>query len=271
LTGEEITKMKARIVSFLLATLAALPCANAQVVPVGGTGQAIIARFYAGIDCTTAQPTGFGTAGLYFPFIAGIPAQFLFRQGATVQDETTATLTAVFSKGSLASTTNYNITNTFLAPIQVNYYYHPNTSPKDWTDFDGFQAGTLVATYSVQEEMFSTVNGVSWGIVSGPFIFSGDFALPDGTIANLQRLMPGGITVTTVTSLATYVSATPGGAPQVVNLTTSKGPFTLGSCAVMIPFSGPGFNPGGGNARSLGVAFDKPGEASLARPAEDPK
>src|SRR5579885_560102 len=150
--------MKSCLLTALLA-LVLVATAGRQGVPVGATGQAIIARFYAGINCQTAQPTGFGTAGLYFPFIAGIPTKYLFRDGATVQDESTAVLTAVFSKSSLSQSTNFNIVNTFLSPIQVNYYYHPNSSPKDWTDFDGFQAGTLVATYSVQEELFSTLNG----------------------------------------------------------------------------------------------------------------
>jgi hypothetical protein len=257
--------MKTRTCSFLLAALAGLTSANAQTVPVGGTGQAIVGRFFAGIDCRTGQPTGVGTAGLYLPFIAGIPTQFLFKAGATHNDVDTAVLTGVFSRGSLTNVQNYNMTNTFLSAIQVNYYYHPNSTPKDWTDYDGFQAGQLVATYAVQQEMFSTVNGTSWGIVSGPFTYAADFVLPDGSYANLQRLMPGGITVSTLASLITYVSATPGGAPQVVDLTTGKGPFVLGSCAVMIPFSGPGFNPAGGDRNALGLQ-ERPGSAESVKP-----
>jgi hypothetical protein len=260
--------MKTRALGFVFAALAGVAGANAQPVPVGGTGQAIVGRFFAGIDCKTGQPTGVGTAGLYTPFIAGIPTQYLFKAGATHNDVDTAVLTGVFSKGSLTNVQNFNMTNTFLSAIQVNYYYHPNSSPKDWTDYDGFQTGQLVATYAVQQEMFSTVNGTSWGIVSGPFTYSADFVLPDGSYANLQRLMPGGITVSTLASLITYVSATPGGAPQVVDLTTGKGPFVLGTCAVMIPFSGPGFNPAGGNLHGLGL-LDKPGTADSAKP--DPK
>jgi hypothetical protein len=252
--------MKKRASGFLFAALASLVCANAQVVPVGATGQAIVGRFFAGIDCKTAQQTGFGTAALWLPFVAGIPTPYLFRAGATAYNETTAVLTGVFSKGSLTNVPNFNITNTLLSAIQVNYYYHPNSSPKDWTDFDAFQAGTLVATYQVQEEMFSTVNGTSWGIVSGPFIYSTDFTLPDGTQVNLQTLMPGGITVSTLAALGTFVSATPGGAPQVVDLTTSKGPFTLGTCAVMIPFSGPGFNPASPNSRGSRHSNNLPGK-----------
>jgi hypothetical protein len=248
----------------VLAVLAVSGAASAQSVPVGGTGQAIVGRFFAGIDCRTGQPTGVGTAGLYTPFVAGIPTQYLFKAGATHNDVDTAVLTGVFSKGSLTNVQNYNMTNTVLSAINVNYYYHPNSSPKDWTDYDGFQAGTLVATYAVQQELFSTVNGTSWGIVSGPFTYSADFVLPDGSYANLQRLMPGGITVSTLASLNTYVSATPGGAPQVVDLTTGKGPFVLGSCAVMIPFSGPGFNPAGGDPRSLGL-LEKPQTADSSK------
>jgi hypothetical protein len=92
---------------------------------------------------------------------------------------------------------NSDVTNTFLSAINVNYYYHPNSSPKDWTDYDGFQTGQLVATCAMHAEMFSTVNGASWGGVSGPFTYSADFVLPDGSHANLQRLTRGGITVTT--------------------------------------------------------------------------
>jgi hypothetical protein len=236
--------MKLRTTVCVFTALGSLASLHAQVVPVGGTGQALIARFYAGIDCTTGQPTGFGTAALYIPIQAGIQKQFLFRSGATVFDETTATITGVFSKVAISQSANYNITNTFLPPNKVNYYYHPGTSPKDWTDFDGFQSGQLIATYAVQDELFSTLNGVSWGTVSGPFSFTADFILPDGTKANLANFMPGGITASTIAALGTFVSATPGGAPQVVDLRTSSGPFALGSCAVMTAFSGTGTNPG---------------------------
>jgi hypothetical protein len=236
--------MKKRATAFVFAALTGAVCANAQVVPVGGTGQALIARFYAGIDCKTAQPTGFGTAALFTPIMAGIPAQYLFQPGATVQDVTTATITGVFSKVQLSQSQNFNIVNTFLPSNAVKYYYHPNSSPKDWTDFDGFQAGQLIGVYQVQPEMFSTLNGVSWGVVSGPFTYTSDFILPDGSKANLANFMPGGITAHTIAALGTFVSATPGGAPQVLDLSTGKGPMVLGSCAVMIPFSGSGTNPG---------------------------
>ena len=259
--------MKKRASGFAFTALASLICANAQqAIPVGATGQAIVGRFYAGIDCKTAQPTGFGTAAIYFPFIAGIPTKYLFKPGATVNDESNAVLTGVFSIGSLSSITNYNITNTLLSAIKVYYYYHPNSTPKDWADFDGFQIGQLVGIYDVQEELFSTLNGVSWGIVSGPFSYSADFTLPNGQVTNLQKLMPGGITVTTVAALGTLVSATPGGAPQVIDLTTSKGVTTLGTCAVMIPFSGPGFNPATPSARQSGRSGESDGE-----PREKPR
>jgi hypothetical protein len=154
--------MKKRATAFVFAALTGAVCANAQVVPVGGTGQALIARFYAGIDCKTAQPTGFGTAALFTPIMAGIPAQYLFQPGATVQDVTTATITGVFSKVQLSQSQNFNIVNTFLPSNAVKYYYHPNSSPKDWTDFDGFQAGQLIGVYQVQPEMFSTVFPGVW-------------------------------------------------------------------------------------------------------------
>lgn len=250
--------MKKHATGILFAALAGLAGANAQVVPVGSTGQHLIARFYGGIDCTTHQPTGFGTAALYLPYIAGIQKQFLFKAGATVQNETTAVLTGVFGKVAITSSTNYNVTNTFLAAETVSYYYHPNSSPKDWTDFDGFQAGQLIATYSVKDDMFTTINGVSWGTVSGPFTYSADFTLPDGTIANLANFMPGGGTFSTLAALGTYVT-TPNGQPQIVNLTTGAGPFVLGSCAVMTPFSGTGTNPSNEDSTLQIKGLDKPG------------
>jgi hypothetical protein len=237
-------KMKKLVFSFLFVALASLVTASAQIVPVSGMGQYLIARDLAGINCQTGAPTGFGTAELYFPYIAGIPTNFLFQPGAAVQDESTALLTAVFSKSALSQSSNFDMANVFITPTQVNYYYHPNSSPKDWTDFDGFQAGQLVATYLVQTFMFTVSKGIAFGIGSGPFIYSADFVLPDGTTANLQNFMPGGITVHVMGELGNFVTTTPGGPPQVLNLTTSTGPFVLGSCAVMSPFSGTGINPG---------------------------
>jgi hypothetical protein len=243
--------MNKRAAGLLFAALAGSVIASAQVVPVGAVGQHLVARFYAGIGCTTGQPTGFGTAALYLPYIAGIPKAYLFKAGATVFDETTAVLTGVFGNVALAQSVNDKITNTYLGPQTVSYYYHPNSSPADWTDFDGFQAGTLIATYQVGEDQFSTVNGVSLGVVSGPFTYSADFVLPDGTIANLRNYMPGGGTFTTVAALGDFVSSA-SGAPVVVNLTTSKGPFALGSCAVMTAFSGTGTNPAAPGAGNRG-------------------
>jgi hypothetical protein len=231
--------------------LAVAACASAQVpVPVGAVGQSVIARVYLGIGCPPASaptPTGFGTAALYVPFMVGIPEKFLFRAGATVEDETTATITGVFAKIQLKQTQNGSITNTFLPTNVVNYYYHPNSSPKDWTDFDGFQTGQLIGTYLVATDMFSTVNNVSMGQASGPLTYTADFTLPDGTRTNLAKLMPGGITVTTLADLKNFI-ANKDGSPQVVNLTTSSvpvsnKPVSLGSCALMFPFSGVGTNP----------------------------
>jgi hypothetical protein len=249
--------MKKRTAGFLVAVSASLASVNAQVVPVGSTGQHLIARFYAGVNCTTFQPTGFGSAALYLPYIAGIPTQYLFKAGATVQDETTAILTGVFGNVAITQSTNFNLTNTFLSPQTVSYYYHPNSSPADWTDFDGFQAGQLIATYQVKEDMFTTLNGVSLGVVSGPFTYTTDFVLPNGTTANLANFMPGGGTFTTVAALGTYVT-TSNGQPQVLNLTTGAGPFILGSCAVMTPFSGTGTNPGNENSVLQLEGLDRP-------------
>jgi hypothetical protein len=250
--------MKKRVTGFLFGALASLTCANAQITPVGAVGQHLVARFYAGVNCTTFAQTGFGTAALYLPYIAGIPKAYLFKAGATVFDETTAVLTGVFGNVALSQTTNFNVTNTYLGPQTVSYYYHPNSSPTDWTDYDGFQAGTLIATYQVGEDQFSTVNGVSLGVVSGPFTYSANFVLPDGTIANLANFMPGGGTFTTVAALGSFVT-TAAGQPQVVNLTTSTGPFALGSCAVMTAFSGTGTNPSSGQGRQLGNSSARPG------------
>lgn len=254
--------MKKRATVILLAALAGLASATAQVVPVGGMGQHIVARNLVGIDCTTQQPTGTGTAELYMPYIAGIPQQYLFQAGATTYDETTAVITGVFSKVVLSQTTNYDMTDVFLKPHTISYYYHPNSSPKDWTDFDGFQAGTLIATYQFQMNMFTVAKGISFVTNSGPFAYSADFTLPDGTRANLQNFMPGGITVAVMGELGEFVSASgPGGPPQVLNLTTGAGPLVLGSCAVMSPFSGSGTNPSNENSVLQLEGLDRKGTA----------
>jgi hypothetical protein len=207
-------------------------------------GQHIIARNVVGVDCTSAQPTGFGSAELYFHYIAGIPQEFLYKAGATVQDESTAVITAVFSKIVTSQSMNFDMTNVFLQSHDINYYYHPSSSPKDWSDFDGFQAGELIATYRVQENMFSVAKGISLVVNSGPFTFSKDFILPDGTKANLQDFMPGGINVIVMGELGSFVTDPATGKPVVLDLRTGKGPLVLGSCAVSSPFSGSGINPG---------------------------
>src|SRR3984885_10858853 len=124
-------KMKKRVTGFLFGALACLASANAQIVPVGAVGQHLVARFYGGISCTTGSQTGFGTAALYLPYIAGIPKAYLFKPGATVFDETTAVLTGVFGNVALSQSTNNNVTNTFLGPQTVSYYYHPNVTATD--------------------------------------------------------------------------------------------------------------------------------------------
>lgn len=237
--------MKRKAAPFMF-VLASIGCASAQV-PVGAVGQAVIARVYLGIGCTAPNaPTSFGTAALYIPYMVGVPEKYLFRPGATVEDETTATITGVFSKIQIKQTQNGSITNTFLPTNVVKYYYHPNSSPKDWTDFDGFQQGQLIGTYLVQTDMFTTVNNVSMGQAYGPFTSTADFTLPDGTKVNLIKLMPGGINVTILADLANFI-ANPDKSPVVVNLTSSSAPVSnpvsLGSCAIMFPISGNLFNP----------------------------
>jgi len=171
--------VKRRVIGFLFVALATLTAANAQAVPAGAVGQDIIGRVFPSIGCTTGQPTGSFTTAIYLPCVAGIPRQYLFKTGATVQDETTS-------------------------------------------------AG---------------VGGVSFRLTTGPSTYSENFVLPDGTITNLQKLMPCGFTISTITNRGAFVT-TAGGAPQVVDLATGTGPVVLGSCPVIIPFSGPRFNPG---------------------------
>src|SRR5262245_39307805 len=210
--------MKRRAATFLFAAPALVAIASAQVVPVAGMGQHIIARNVVGIDCNPPNaPTGFGTAVLYFPYIAGIEQQYLFKPGATIQNETTATITAVFSRVETSETTNDTITNVFLKPHQILYYYHPNSSPRTWEDIDGFQAGELIAINSIQRNMFTAFDGHSYVINSGPWTYSKDFALPNGTLANIERFMPGGITVHVYGTLGKFVETAPG-RPLVADL-----------------------------------------------------
>jgi hypothetical protein len=154
--------------------------------------------------------------------------------------------------------------NVFLEPHDINYYYHPNTSPKDWTDFDGFQAGELIATYRVQRNMFSVAKGISLVVNSGPFTFSKDFTLPDGTKANLQKLMPGGITVIVMGELGTFISDPATGKPVVMDLRTGTGPLVLGSCAVSSPFSGSGINPSSDQVTRIGGGRDRAREGDAS-------
>jgi len=236
--------MNRRAFSIVFAAQAILATASAQVVPVAGMGQHIIARNVVGIDCAAPNaPTGFGTALLYFPYIAGIQEQFLFRAGSTVFNETTATITAVFSKVETSQSQNDTITNVFLKPHQILYYYHPNSSPKSWEDIDGFQAGQLIAINSIQKNMFTAFAGSSFVINSGPWTYSQNFILPDGTVANIENFMPGGITVHVFGTLGKFVETAPG-RPLVADLRNSTGTLKLGSCAIFSPFSGSGTHPG---------------------------
>ncbi len=243
--------MKRYVFSFLFVALASLATASAQVgatfpgeVQIGGMGQHIVARNVVGIDCQSGKPTGFGSAELIFPYIAGIPDEYLFKAGATVQNETTAVITAVFSKIETSQLQNDVMTDVFLKTHLIYYYYHPNSSPKSWDDFDGFQAGQLIAINQVQKNMFSVVPpGISFVVNSGPWRYGADFQLPDGSIANIVKLMPGGVTVNVFGTLGSFVK-NPDGSPHVLDLTNSQGPIKLGSCAITSPFSGSATNPG---------------------------
>jgi hypothetical protein len=231
--------MKKHVLSFLFVVLATLATASAQMVPVAGMAMQIVGREMAGINCQNGQPTGFGTADLFYPYIAGIPEEFLFKAGAKVQNETTAVLTSVFPIVETSQTTNDKMTDVYLKPHTVYYYYHPTSSPKDWTDFDAFQAGQLVGILSLQKNMFSVVpQGIAYGVNSGPWTYTADFTLPDGRVVNLANFTEG-ITVHIFGTIGSFVTNADG-SPQVVNLTNSTGTVKLGSCAVMITFSGPG-------------------------------
>lgn len=224
----------------VLATLTLASTAVSQTgrirgtVPIGAMGQHIVARNYTGIDCGTGAITGRGTAALYFPYIAGIPEEYLFAPGS-VKDETTALFTAVFSIVELSQTRNDTLTSTFLKAHDIYYYYHPRSSPKGWEDVDGFKAGQHIATYRVQKNMFTQIGDASLVINSGPFTYSADFTLPNGRIANLRDFMPGGITVHVFGS---FKVVSDGLQPRVVPPTAH-----FNSCSVMAPFGGSGTHP----------------------------
>jgi xanthosine utilization system XapX-like protein len=233
--------MKRRASSFLFAALVTLATASAQMVPVGGMAQQIVGREMGGIDCQTGNPTGFGTAALYYQFIAGIPEQYLFKAGATVQNETTSVLTSVFPVVSTSQTTNDKMTDVYLQPHTVYYYYHPNSTPKDWTDFDAFQAGQLIGILQLQKNMFSVIPpAIAFGVNSGPWVYTADFTLPDGEVVNMANFTEG-ITVHILGTIGQFVSNA-AGQPVVVNLTNSTGTVKLGTCAVMVTFSGAGIH-----------------------------
>jgi len=254
--------------SFLGAAMASLPTANAQQipVPVGGMGQHIVARNVLGISCTNPFPggelnlTSHGTAVLYFPYIAGIPDQYLFSTSdKTLQDEKHALFTAVFSRVEAWQTHNGSMTDTFLDNHYIYYYYHPHSSPSSFADVNGFKAGTLIGVYHVQKNMFSQINDFSLVVNSGPFTFTQDFTLPNGQVANLIDFMPGGITVYVLGHIGvpeTNPGPGPGAGTPVFafpGLTLPDGPVGADTknfgdspdqfCALMSPFSGSGTHP----------------------------
>jgi hypothetical protein len=215
--------------------LVCLSAASAQaqvgVVPVGALGQHLVARNYLAIDCQSQQPTGIGTAALYFPWLVGIPEEFLFSsQTPSEQNETTARFTAVFSNIEISGASNNgDMVNTFFAPgHEVRFYYHATQTPNQgWDNFDSFKDGQHIATFTVTKNMISQIGNIGFFINSAPLTFSDDFVLPDGKTYNFKRLVPGGITVHVLASF------TPAGV---------HGPISQlgGACAVEFPFSGTG-------------------------------
>jgi hypothetical protein len=240
--------MKRHVFSFLFAVLASLATASAQMVPVAGMAQQIVGREMAGINCQNGQPTGFGTAALFYAYIAGIPDQYLFKAGATVQNETTSVLTSVFPVVQTSQTTNDKMTDVYLQPHTVYYFYHPNSTPKSWDDFDAFQAGQLVGILTLQKNMFSVVpQGIAYGVNSGPWTYTADFMLPDGRVVNMRDFTEG-ITVHIMGTLGSFVQNADG-SPHVIDLTNSQGTVKLGSCAVEVTFSGAGIHSAASNRR----------------------
>jgi hypothetical protein len=234
--------MKRSLFIFLFVALATLATASAQMVPVAGMAQQIVGREMAGVNCQNGQQTGFGTAALYYQYIAGIPDQYLFKAGATVQNETTSVLTSVFPVVSVSQSTNDKMTDVYLPPHTVYYYYHPTSSPKSWDDFDAFQAGQLVGILTLQKNMFSVVpQGLAYGVNSGPWTYTADFTLPDGKVVNMRNFTEG-ITVHIMGMLGAPPVLNADGSPHVIDLTSSQGTVKLGSCAVEITFSGAGIH-----------------------------
>lgn len=248
--------MKRYAVSFLFAALAGLATASAQMVPVAGMAMQIVGREMGGINCQNGQQTGFGTAALFYPYIAGIPVEDLFKAGATVQNETTAVLTSVFPVVSTSQTTNDKMTDIYLQPHTVYYYYHPTSTPKSWDDFDAFQAGQLVGILTLQKNMFSVVpQGLAYGVNSGPWTYTADFTLPDGRVVNMRNFTEG-ITVHIMGMLGAPPVLNADGSPHVIDLTNSQGTVKLGSCAVEITFSGAGIHSASSNRGRRNAAGD---------------
>ena len=226
--------MKDRLPGVIALSFVFAATAHAQigVVPVGALGQHIVARNYLGIDCAAPNaPTGLGTAALYFPWLVGIPEEFLF-SSPTVHDETTARFTAVFSNIELGPpTSNGDMVNVFFAPgHEVQFFYQENPTPdQGWDNFDSFKDGQHIATFTVTKNMISQIGDIGFFINSAPLTFSDDFVLPDGKRYNFRKLVPGGITVHVLASF------TPAGV---------HGPISQlnGSCALMLPFSGTGIH-----------------------------
>jgi hypothetical protein len=257
------------LVVFLL--IAPIACSNSDAqqdapfpqipVPAGGMGQHIIARNYLGVDCATPfidnQPsiTGFGTAALYFPYVAGIPDDQLFLEGTDLvngRNETNSVLTAVFSKVVASQTQNATVRATFLEDHFIYYYYHPD-SGADFNDLESFMAGELVSVNHIQTNMFTEIIpfGISFVTNSGPWSFSRDFTLRNGDVANLATFMPGGITVHVLGHVGQPVVDETTGFPVVLDVRETEIPdgpdgaasTILGDCSIMSPFAGSGTAP----------------------------
>jgi len=189
---------------------------NAEIASMA---QHIVARTYLN------PQTGGGFACLWFPWLYGIPEQFLF--DGTTKSEKTARFTARFTPFTSEPLPNNGdmINALFSAGHEVQFYYkeHPSQFQQDWDHPDAFNSGTHVATFTTRRNLLSQIGSVGFFVNSAPLTFSGDFILPDGKVYSFRDLTPGGITVHILASTTPVAG-------------TNTPPY------VQIPFSGVGIH-----------------------------